>query len=256
MDQNYQEHVVSLTYRLSTGDSTRYRPEAQLSFKLEGFTGEIKNNRAIFKPDQPFGPLKAVRDALDPQLNSWSAWVDLVFRDKLNFVFESAERVAWPPPPKGHHVLFADSATHVIASSSVNCIVTRAEYPPPPSAFCLDDAVSAGIALYQDSPAMPKHLLKFLQTFVTILEKCHGGRQQVRHRLNIERRTMSDIGNLCTNGGGWDEGRKFKRGQKRLELTRSRRSWATEIFPELILRQGHHAAAGIPNDQLNRRMPD
>jgi hypothetical protein len=174
----------------------------------------------------------------------------------LPFVYERADREAWPTPPPGHTVLIADSASIALFSSQAELRISRSEFPDLPPPFTIDECVEVGLALLADAMQMPRHVLKFGLAYRSLLEAKHedpSGKVKrlasIAAHLNIDPKTLDDFGKHCTHGGEGAEARAHKHGRRtnRIPFTNERREWVFRVLRELIKRQGRFAAGAVPS---------
>jgi hypothetical protein len=259
------QRITALYYKLELRPGLSYLPGARRTVVLDGFTGELADDRCKFIPVANFGSEADARAQLEPQLRAWRQWVVLTFSDdRLPFQFDSVDSEPWPPPKDGAAVLIVATSHIRISGEVVMLHQTLGEFPDPPPPFVVDDCTEIGLTLLEDARRLPRHLLKFAFAFLSLLESEHGAsgehrRGSVASALNVADDLLRDLGTICADGGQGAEARVFKhgkgRGGKRIELTPQRAEWVAAVFSELVRRQGQFAADAVPAEMYRRPLP-
>jgi hypothetical protein len=253
--------VTALYYKVP---QQLYKSETYREVDLDGFHGELRPDECNFTPTEHCGSPEDARARLEPQLERWRRWVLLERgENRLPFVYVRADCETWPPSKPGGFVAAGGRAEVTVTGFAPSLAITS-EFPDLPPPFKSDDeCVEVGLTLLADAMQKPVHVLKFALAYLALLEAEHEPtsgnlRKEVSMCLNIDVDTLSNFGELCTNGGTGAEARTFKRGKRRnrIPVTDDRREWVFQVFRELIKRQGRWAAGAVPVDQYVNRRPD
>jgi hypothetical protein len=250
--------VTELHYKLDLSDNLSYKPDLKLDVELNDFAGTIAPDNCRFKSAKHFESIDAARNSLEPQLLAWRNWTILHrAADWLPFEFVKAVTEPWPPLPPGHVSPMVGHASLIFAAGSLGMHLTGNEFPKPPTAFVVDSCVKVGMVMLRDSIDTKRHALRCANTFFTSIEDFHGGRREAAVALNIEFKTLAELGRLLAVGGLGEDARKLKTvaNETRIEFTDQQHAWLIAVFKELISRQGQFAANAVPTNHFSSPRP-
>ena len=137
-------HVVSLTYRLETGETVSFQNSPLIESKTDAFDARLDGDSLAIRLKDHFPDVNSARDVVDPWLRSWEihAALEQNGQREIWFEFVGAEFIDRAPFKPGEPAeVHADASGHGHLSSSATLHVIRNRFPEPPSQFTANDDV-------------------------------------------------------------------------------------------------------------------
>lgn len=242
--------VELLRYCVELLPNTRIQAGAELAGEIGPFKFRLSDGFAEFTPLTHFASEAEAREQLDPKLRSWEIQLGLSWQPNVMLFRFQNSRVAKAPPSPGSMVIQLESASMVMMGESVNLVVTRSNYPPPPTDFAADDSVRTLAELYFLALNSPSVVLYLGYSFLSLTEAMHGGPKFAAKNLAVSAKVLEAIARLTNTRGTGIEARKHVANQPKQSLAPSEREWLMRVFKELVIRAGRLASGAPPGPEL------
>jgi hypothetical protein len=130
-------HVESLSYRLTTDETTSFKNPPQLTFETDDFEATLAGDILNLKLKDHFATREEAREHVEPFLRAWE--IDQALRSnglaEISFEFQKAKLIDRDPSPPGTPQTI--KAAGIVSTVSVGMVaighVIRARYPPAPN---------------------------------------------------------------------------------------------------------------------------
>lgn len=234
-------HVVSLTYQLNTDESVTF-DAPPLQHETNAFALRLADDVLTVEMRAHFATIEEARQAVEPLLTSWAAYVALANRNEIAFEYEDVEVVDRDPTAPGDDVVLRPNAgIYRVSFSEPSIHITRAKYPPPPEHFEASLEVEFLLRRYRRCLDGREQIIPLAHFCLTVVEAKGPGRSRAGKRLNISSSVLNRMGDL-TAQGDLESARKWSGGEHNRPLTEKERRWLQEAVRLLILRLGGYNA--------------
>ena len=203
--------VVALHYRIEHESSVDYSKAEPVDHEEDGFRIRIEEGRACFvmKDDHP--TVDSALEVVNSYICNWE--LDAALTSKLGefkLKFARPEIVDRRPTPGEHRVSAGPISWEF--TTLVPTVTTGRPYPKPPVGVSLkrNDDVLLMLSRYKDlcnDRDKPTNVAYFC---LTMLDKLAGSRAKAPKKFAIERKVLSEVGELTDTKGGRAIARKAK----------------------------------------------
>lgn len=249
-------HVVSLRYRLLTGDGVSYDDPPGLTRRFDGFSISLEDAVLTCEMEDHFPIVAEARKAVELVLRAWE--IDAALngrRGEISFSYESSEVIDRDRPPGQLPPIRAEGRGVVTFGASVSVHVTRKRYPDPPEGFAASPDVETLWSRYEAFMDGREPLLAMSYFCLTVLQAREGSRAQAATVLNIEPDVLDKIGELTSTRGDPSTARKVSSGATLQALTSSEERWLKAVVPAIVRQVGQHDAGVSPEALVMRSLP-
>jgi hypothetical protein len=240
-------HVVSLLYRLETGPSLRFDNPPPRDYETNEFNFRLADGVVTCTMKAHYASPNQARAVVEPVLRAWE--LDTALRHgkrELWFTYENVEVIDRDPPPEGH-VLMVAAAGEINLAGDVSLLLTRHEYPAPPTRFTASPDVETLWHRYEGYKQGRELLLGMAYACLTFLEAQVRGRVNAAKTYAIDVAILRKLGDLTTNLGDERTARKFHMQSARRPPTPQEAAWIDAAIRMIIRRVAEHAADPTAN---------
>lgn len=231
-------HVVSIRYKVCTGQTVTYDSPPPISFSEPGFDGVLNGGILTIT----FKVHHATAGSAQANVNSFiRAWEIATAIESgpgvLSFEFIDANVVERSPPPNGSHVLhgLAGSA-RITFSANATLSVVRHQYPSPPLNFAATPLVELLWARYQNYQNGKDLLTTMGYACLSAVQSQAGGRKKASNQYNVHIDVLDNLGKLTSDVGDELSARKFDGSSSRRPHSQSETNWIEFTVKTLIRR--------------------
>ena len=130
-------HVTRLHFEIRSDKETAYENPEPLIFEAPLGRFDARDGKLLVEPADHFADEAAARSVIEPFLRSWEIETDLDANPgTIRFKFHSADLVDRDPPPLGSDLsIQLTGESLLITGGTIETLITRRKYPPPPTAF-------------------------------------------------------------------------------------------------------------------------
>lgn len=222
--------VTSVTFTHDMASNHHFREEYKQVVHLGDFHCTISADNVVGRPTRPFEDGDVAYDALEPYLVGWALRSRLqlslpVTFGRGGFNVRSAD---------GSHVVGVAAVTEKSDLVVIRGVVTTNRIPVPEGPpLVVTEEVLHLAARWTEVVDGKERLLVGANWVLTFLERFFGSRADAAKGLNVGKRVLGNLGELCDQNDP-THGRKAKRPEIPLSLDEV--EWIRELVPQLILR--------------------
>ena len=231
-------HVVSLYYRLETGDTTSYKDPPPIQDERAEFKMCLADGRACFEMKEHYPSEESARNIVEEYLGVWELDVDLrLGPGEFHFEYEKACIIDRNPPTAGTtYAQAVDLSDRITLSGSFSAHVNRNKYPNPPNDLKLSPDVKTlwfRYQLYLDEHEQLSSMGYFCLSFI---ENKFKGRGKVAKECNVDISALNKLGMLTSAVGDYQTARKIDSNHTLRPYTNQEMRWIEEAVKKLIRR--------------------
>ena len=239
------QRVKSLVYRVTSGEDTIYKEPAPLEVDTEKWKGCLDNGILTCHMKAHYSSVAVARKEVERYLRAWEIDAAIAFgRGSIAFVYQNAEVLDLTPRDRGDVVIHPQACEAIALAGTVNVILTRTSYPPPPKIFTVSPDVESLWHRYEGYLDGKEPLLSTAYFCLTTIEEAYGqgDRQASAHAMNVDPAILSMLGRLTSTKGDSRTARKAPRRGDSQPLSGTECAWIQAAVKMLIHRAGEHAA--------------
>lgn len=242
--------VEQLVYRLETGEGLRFAEPPPLPVDTAGFNARLENGILTVTMKDHYASVEAAKERVGPFLRNWELAEALVHgKREMWFTYQDCKIVDRADP--NATILVLDPARLVLTGQPVVLIVTRGQYPPPPTNFTASHEVEILWTLYEDYRAGRVRLTDLGYFCLTVLESTFGGGRGKKYRpaaaaaLRIDLDVLNTLGDLVSEKGDERTARKIPKGGWQTHHEREL-MWMGDVVRKVIRRAGEQPPHATP----------
>ena len=232
-------HVVSLTYRLQTGEHVSYSNPPPLVFENEIARCHLEKDQLRCEMKLHVATVEQARALVDPILRDWEMEVELTRnRGEFRLIYEDAEIIDRTPPKSGiqARVLKVLGGNYLVTMDNLTAHIMRRKYPDAPMGFHLTPDAESILLRFRNYQDGREPLLSMAYFCLTVVESAAGGRNRrnkAAKMFEISERVLSKLGDLTTKHGDRATGRKAQSSAQ--PLTGNESAWIEATIKRLVL---------------------